>query len=1388
MRAQIPYFILFVIISVVHFSFAQVMNPVRFDHLTVDDGLSQNSVRGLLQDSKGFMWFGTEEGLNRYDGYSFHVLQNRVGDTTSLSANDVRSIIEDRYGNIWVGTTDGLNILDRNTNAFFRVNLPLADDHSPRRNFIFSLFEDRDGDIWIGTRDGIYLFHHQENRFEFFNRLSSSTLVEVNSFFQDSAGKIWVGTDGLFQLDKGTGEIVNYTAEINELLQPMGELVRPTVSCMLEDRNGSFWVGTYSGLLKGTPVKTEGENALSYEFEPVFPDLQGFESKLNMIRCMVEGDDGLIWIGTFNGLLILDPQKVTFRGFQHQDDLPSSLSANFIHSIGKDSRGDIWLGTIQGGINVYHRNNFGFEHHLSDWARAKMNGKIVQGFSEDADGNLWVATRDRGVNFIDRKSGEIISFTHDPRNKNSLSINEVRCIMVDRSGRVWMGTYFGGLNRYDPKSGRFKRYLPDPEDNTSISGDMVNALLEDHDGKIWVAIHGGGLDLYDPERNGFIHYAHANNDINTLSSNIPTSLYKDSEQNLWIGTRHSGLNRMNLKTREITRFQYVEGKPGSISSNAITAITQDSRGVLWIGTEDAGLNRFNSATGRFESFRKTDGLSSDAIHGILEDNNGLLWLSTNKGLCHFDPAQLAFAKYDRTDGLNTNQFIRNAYFKTKKGELLFGSINGFTMFLPEHIDINHFEPPVYITGFRLFNKEVPIGRKDSPLNRHISETAGITLKNNQSVFSFDYVALNYVRSAKNQYAYRMEGLEENWNLVGDKRSVDYTTLPPGDYVFRVKASNNSGVWNETGAAINLTILPPWYKAWWAYGIYSVVFVFLLLTYRSYTLQRVKEKHKLKLARIEKEKVEEINQMRLRFFTDISHELRTPLTLILGPLDKLSEMTRGHSKADRYLSAIRTNAEYLLRLINELLEFRKVEAEKMELDLQRADIAILGNIVRDAFLELAREKEVDFYLINDLEESTGLFDVDKIQKILYNLLSNAFKFTAKDRRGKVSMRLSSFQRQSEKFIRIEVADNGMGIHLEEQKYIFNPFYQGKHTNTQTGNGTGIGLALTRRLIELHGGSIQLESQLNSGATFIVDLPLRRDEALEIEAPWMSCETSRPPWEEADQTNSSTTSRHAGLDNGQEEKKALVLVVEDNTQMRRYLMDCLEQDYRVIGASDGQQGWEKALASLPDLIVTDIMMPRSDGIELCRKLKSDIRTSHTPVIFLTARASIEHRIEGLETGADAYLSKPFSCKHLNAVVSSILKNRMKLWESFKCGNNLSFRKEKMLGPLDQRFLDQLVKVVEINLKNSDFTVEEFVREMAMSRSYFHRKLKALTGLSASEFIKDRRLQRAAELLLENKLTVSEIAYEAGFSSPNYFGRCFRKKYGMNPTEYKEQNLLV
>ncbi len=1351
---------------------------LRFTHLSVDDGLSQNSIRSLMQDRRGFMWFGTEEGLNKFNGRSFEVFRNLEADSTSLSANDIRSILEDQKGEIWVGTTDGLNRLDPARGTFTRIDLPKRGDHSSRRNFIYSMFEDKDANIWMGTRDGFYHFNTRDSVFSLVTALGSHQLGQVHCFYEDRQGLMWIGADnGLYRMNRSRQLIEYYNFEL-------GPTIPTAVSSILEDQHGTLWVGTFHGLFRSDTIsKASLPNRHFRRVQPTLPQLTGNQE---MVRCMLLDHDNL-WVGTFDGLLILNIEDGSFRSFQHHQTLPGTLSANFIRSICRDSRGDIWMGTVMGGINVYHRDYSVFESELSDWAYAKMKGRIIHSFAEDAKGNVWVSTRDGGVSYLNLHAKTVVNYFHQPGVSNGLAVNEVRDLLIDDQGRIWMATYFGGVHRLDPKTGQFTVYRVDPDDPLSVNAENQNVIFQDSRGEIWIATHGGGLDRYVPESDGFAHYVHDPEDTSSLSSNIIVNLYEDSRQNLWIGTRHSGLNKMNLRTEEITRYRYDKHMAKSISSDAITAIHQDTYGALWIGTEDAGLNRWNEVQQGFEHFRIQDGLPSDAIHGIQEDEKGMLWLSTNKGLSHFDYEKRTFINYDQTDGLPSNQFSRLACTKTSDRSLMFGSINGFTIFRPEHILKNNYVPPVYITDFKLFNQEVPIGGKRSPLQKDISETTEITLRNDQSVFSLEFVALNYLFGSKNQFAYKLEGLDENWNYIGTRNSVDFTTLPHGDYVFRVKAANNSNVWNEVGASIKITVLPPWYKTWWAYLIYATSLIGLLLLYRYNTLVRLRERNKLHLAQTEKEQITELNNAKLQFFTNISHDLRSPLTLILGPLENLFQLAKGQPKMLKLLSYIRNNAEYLLRLINELLEFRKAEVGVTTLHTARRDLIPLLREIEQAFQEKAAANFVDFQLSLHEKEVVGQFDEDLIRKALYNLLSNAFEHTAKDGTGKIILGVSCRECEDNRTCHISVSDNGIGIPQDRIERIFDPFFQIDRGDVDKKKGFGIGLALTKRLIAMHNGQIQVESNYGEGSVFLIEIPVVEDvdqhsELIEQTSIIDFSMTSTNTLDQMDAVIKEDLSSLPGY------RKPVVLVVEDNEEMQSYLFDCLSSNYTVLQALNGLEGFDLAISDHPDLVISDIMMPGMDGIGFCHKMKQDIHTSHIPLIFLSARSSMETRIKGIMTGADSYLTKPFSYNHLHAVIENLLMNRKQLWKSYKYHGRLPKRREQTLGPLDRRFLRQLEEVAEKHIKDTEFSVEQFAREMTMSRSYFHRKLKALTGLSASEFIKETRLKNAIRFLEENQLTISEIAYEVGFSSPNYFGRCFRNKYGMSPTEYKDDGLAV
>ncbi len=1352
-----------------------------FDHIGVDDGLSQNSVRCLMQDHKGFMWFGTEEGLNRYDGYEFEVYQNQALDPSSISANDIRSILEDQDGDIWVGTTQGLNMFSREENKFQRFSLDTLTTNLARRNFIYYLYESQDGIIWVGTEDGLLAFDKETRQIQIFRAEGDNGLTSnlIRCIYEDQDSLIWIGTaNGLSCLNRSSQRFINYWADPTQ----EDALHAQSISCIQEDRQGNLWFGTFLGL-----YKFDRENQ---GFSSFFVPPEDNRSK-NMIRCIEEDDQGMLWVGTFEGLRLFDPVQEQFLAYyMYEKENPNGLSANFIRSIAKDHRGDIWMGTIMGGVTVYHQNNHAFGTRFPGFQTQELSGKVISFFAEDARENIWIGTEDGGLNYLDRTSNTLTTYLHDPADPKSLSVNDIKHICIDRQGHVWIATFFGGLNRFDPASQIFYRYQQDPNKPGAFSDDLVNTLLQDTKGRIWIGTQDRGLNLYNADTDGFTEFLSDPNDPTTLSGNIIKCLLEGNHGQIWVGTRHSGLNRFDPETGFVNRYRHLPEDPKSISSDAITILFEDSKKTLWVGTEDAGLNRYDDVSRTFTSYRKSDGLPSDAIHGILEDGTGKLWLSTNKGLSHFDPISGTFTNYDQDNGLPSNQFSLGASLKTRSGEMLFGSINGYTIFKPADIAQNTFKPPVVISDFQLQNKAVPIGGENSPLEKHISEMETITLANNQSVFSFGFVALNYVRSGKNQYAYMMEGLDNEWNYVGDKRTADFTTLPHGEYVFRVKAANNSGVWNETGTSIQILILPPWYKTWWAYTLYSILFLLLLFAFRQYALMRAEEKHKLKLERMEREKVEEMSRMKLRFFTHLAHEFRTPLTLILAPVETLLQLAKGNAQMNRYLSTMQINSKYLLKLINELMDFRKLESGRMELNKQKQDIVSLVSGVSAAFQDIAQQHDISLHVKSELAELNTAFDLDKMQKVLYNLLSNAIKFTPRDGRGKIKVRLSLKNRkESGDWIRIQVKDNGPGIREAEMPHIFYPFFQGKEQLFRKGSSSGIGLALTKNLVELHGGEVYVESQWGKGATFTVEIPhVSLDEAVWVPP---STEEGRSSSEMATPAvalpgfldcTEACHEKAAQLPDGQRPK---ILIVEDNPELRHYLADSLREMYCVLEAENGLIGWKTGLEHLPDLIISDIVMPEMDGMELCDKLKNDWRTSHLPVILLTARAGIEHRVEGLQTGADAYIAKPFHSHHLEAQIENLLASRNRLRNLYAKGT-FPAPHESSNNPLDQKFLEQAERIVRDNLSNTDFTIELFAMEIGMSRSYFHRKLKALTGQSASEFVISIRLKSSISLLQRQELNVSEIAYEVGFNSPNYFNRCFRKHFGKSPSVYRSESL--
>jgi signal transduction histidine kinase/DNA-binding response OmpR family regulator/streptogramin lyase len=1081
------------------------------------------------------------------------------------------------------------------------------------------------------------------------------------------------------------------------------------------------------------------------------------------------------------GLKRFDRDKKQFFQYSHDAKNVSSLSSNGVFSIYEDNTNVLWVGTYAGGLNKFDRDKEQFIHYFNDRDDpSSLCNNTVFSICEDSFGDLWVGTYDCGLNKYDREKEQFTNYFYDPDNPASLSDNDVLSIYEDNSGLLWVGTYGGGLNKYDRKKEQFTIYAHNPNDRTSLSKNEIFTIIEDNFGDLWIGTDGGGLNNFNKEKEQFTHYIHDPNNPASLSANRVFSIFEDKSGILWIGTDVGGLNKFDREKKQFTYYKYDPDDPSSLSNNAVLSIYEDKSGVLWIGTYGGGLNKFNSEKEQFTHYRETDGLPNDVIFGILEDEYGNLWLSTNKGISRFTPGTGLFRNYDVRDGIQGNEFNQGAYHKSKNGNMFFGGINGLTKFHPDSVKDNPHITPIVITGFQLFNKPVPIGIDTSNnrliLKKSITGTKEIELTYKDYVISFEFAALDFHIPEKNQYAYIMEGFDKDWTYTNaDRRFVTYTNLDPGEYTFRVKGSNNDGIWNDEGTALIILITPPLWATTWAYIFYGIFIIFLFISARTYDLKRQRLKHQLELEHEHAKKLEEVDQMKSRFFTNISHEFRTPLTLILGPSENIIKET-SKEEIKKKAGTIKKNANRLLSLINQLLDLSKLDAGRLKLEASCGNIVTFVKGIAMSFESVGERKDILLKIKTTNNEIEVYFDRDKMEKILTNLFSNAFKFTPVG--GKITVAISETDMNS---VTIKIRDTGIGISEEEIPRLFDRFYQVDSSQTREHKGTGIGLSLTKELVELHTGTISVESREGEWTEVTITLPLGKEDLLPdemVEADESKVERKILVDDEETITSSQF---EKPLPEDFDKDKTIILVVEDNTDVREYIKESLGEDYQVEEAANGEQGVRKAENIIPDLIISDIMMPKMDGNELTRILKNDEKTSHIPIILLTAKTEHESKLEGLATGADDYLMKPFDTEELHIRIKNIIDNRRKLHKKFREGEYVSPRgKEKKLRSIDELFMNKIIEVIEQHISEEEFSIEEFGNEVGMSRSQLHRKLKALSGKSASRYIRSVRLARAKKKIDDQKGNISEIAYSVGFSSPAYFTKCFKDEYGYPPSD--------
>ncbi len=1378
---KVPYFAVAFLLSL-SLSFGQ-KSDYLFEHLTIDQGLPNNTVISFERDHLGFTWIATNDGLARYDGYDFRIYEYDRDNPASLSNNKIYCVFEDSKQNLWIGTSMGLNLYDRDLDNFIRFYHDPDNDFSLSANNIRTIYEDKSGNLWVGTiGGGLNRYDYDADRFYRYNFPDRN----VSAVLDDADGKLWIGTGSpaITQLDWRNNEFITFPFPEN----PDKGLKPQTLKSFYKDNRGNFWVCT-----EGAGLFLFDRDAKEFTQHFYRDGQKGLNN--NIVSDIFQYDEHTLWIATDGGgINVFDLDNQTFRYVRNNIADAKSLSSNALYSFFRDNDGVIWIGTFGGGVNILnpHRQEFRFyTQRAAD--PTSLSHKSVLCFYEDSGGIIWVGTDGGGLNLFDPEKGIFERFMHDPDDPNSISSNVVTSITEGSDGHLWVGTFAGGLNRFDRNTRRFFRYTFSPSVEGSIASNNVWKLLEDDRQNLWVGTL-DGLEKFCLKDRTFKQVP-AQRDPDEI--NYPKriiSLFKSADGNIWVGS-----TGVWLLDRETMEFSLIEGEAARnirLKDYDIRDFHEDEQGIMWIASEGGGLIRYDRESGDMVSFTTTDGLPSDAIHQIIEDEEGILWLSTNRGISRFDPVNKTFNNYNVHDGLQSNQFAYSASLYSTDGKVYFGGVNGFNVFHPERIKENLTPPKVYITEFSLSNQPVEIGEEGSPLNKHIMKTREITLPY-QSVFSFRFTAINYISTSKNSYKYKLEGFDD-WNDVGNQRTATYTNIGPGRYVFRVIASNNDGVWNEEGASVVINIMPPFYRTWIAYVIYVILFFVILYFAMNYIVNRQKYKHDLMIKDLEKAKIEEINQIKLRFFTNIAHEFRTPLTLILGPLDKIMS-SQGSIDASlrKQLNIMGRNAGRLLRLVNELMEFRKIEMGKLKLKIVKADLAVFLNDVKSVFDEHARMHDIDFTFESNKPEVMAWFDKEKMEKIVYNILSNSFKFTPDC--GRISVELDLAQRplagtwngDTVEHVQIKIHDNGIGIPEKELPKIFDRFYQVKNKNSSIRtigiSGTGIGLALAKELIEFHKGDILVSGSPGGGSVFTIVFPADKkyfDQEIVVEQPSSDDYVYQyapglfgiPHAELKQHPLPAKTEESAD--------KPVLLFVDDNQDMRSYMRSSLENSYVVHEAVNGLEGLEKAQKLMPDMIVSDVMMPELDGLEMCKRLKNDMSTSHLPIILLTAKASDDFTIEGFDAGADEYIPKPFNPNLLHSRIKNILEIRHHLKERF--------RKEGILEPsevsvtsADEVFLKNAMDVVERNIGNPEFRVCNFVSEMNMSRSVLYRKFEALTGQSVNEFVRNTRLKRAAQLLSLNELTVSEVTYEVGFNDPQYFSKCFSKQFGMTPSEYARRN---
>lgn len=1335
-----------------------------FHKLDINKGLSNNQVKAIIKDKNGFMWFGTTSGLDRYDGYSFRLFRNTLNNNTDAAGTNgsIDGLYELPDDKIWIKSLSGESGVFNFRSEKFEM---AANDYLQSLGMpigrISNIIKGNAGRYWFIYEDqGLYLYSLTDKTVRKIE--GGNTTEKADDVKETNDGQLWVVYHN--------GLIQKYNIAQQKFLYSSDLILRQNEKSynynFIIDNDGDLWLWVLS---KGIYLFNPQSNTVKRFTE------NSAESKLssNLITQILQDNNGLIWAATDHGGVTVINKKENYKTYYLLNDPLNnlSLSQNSIISMYQDNRGIIWLGTYKSGVNYFVDNSIVklplFHHKISDPNSIQYDD--INCFVEDGSGNIWIGTNGGGLIYFDRKKNSFKQVLYNPDNKTGVKSNVIVSLCIDHEGILWIGTFFEGLCSYDGK--KFTYYKHIDGDSTSLSDNNVWALCEDAQHNLWVGTLNEGLNILDKKTGKFQHYT-PDKKITAGEIRYISVLKLSSNGNLWVGTSTSGIFTIDKNKRIINH--YSNSKTQGLTNNGVFSLNEDSKGRFLIGTKD-GLTVIDERTKTFEHFTVSDGLPDNSVLNVLEDKNHTLWISTPRGLCNAmlegkgNNLKLSVIHYTEINGLQNLEFNEKAAMKTISGKLFFGGPSGFNIIDPDRIIKPVYPVKIIFTGLQILDKFIYPGDTLNGrvvLPQSLPFLDEIHLKYKENIFTIEFSTTGLIGDNNERYAYMLEGFNNDWLYPTDnKHSATYTNLSPGNYVFKVKALGRNGAWSKV-KTIKINIQPPLWRTTTAYILYFILLSGLLLLIRKITLDRVHMRYEVAQFKHEADRANEMEQIKTKFFTNVSHEFRTPLSLIITPLDKLIE-NETEPEQKQQLKLVHRNARRLLNLVNQLLDFRKMEVQEVKLYPSIGDIVAFCKDIADSFTDISERKKIDFTFSSNIDELEIYFDKDKMEKILFNLISNAYKYTSDN--GKVSVKLIYSQQkenQIENTLTIEVADSGIGIPPDKHEMIFERFFQTEAPASIMNQGMGLGLAITKEFVKLHGGVISVKSEVNKGTCFTVLLPARKiyNESDNFSLiPSVSVEIENPV-----------------LDKKLSLSKKTILLVEDNEDIRFYLKDNLSKIYHVEEAVNGKEGWDKAKSINPDLIVSDIMMPVMDGLELAGKIRNDLQTAHIPIILLTAMGNEEKQLEGYKIGVNDYIRKPFIFDILASRIKNLITQQAFLQKKFHKQIEVN-PSEITITSIDEKFLKDALDVVEKHIDDTEFSVEDFSREIFMNRVTLYRKIQSLTGKTPSEFIRSIRLKRAAQLLGKSGQSITEIAWEVGFNDPKKFTKQFKDEFGITPSQY-------